>query len=69
MKWSAAIRAFFRVLLQRYPRMTVDQDTGAIYVYLRPGIVAETERFHTDFLFADFDAEENCLGVEILRIR
>lgn len=61
-----AIRAFWRVLRGGYPRMTVDRDTDAIYVYLRPGEVVATETFHTDFLVGDFDEAGTCLGIEIL---
>ena len=61
-----AVRAFWRVLTRGYPRMTVDTDTGAIYVYVQPGVIHRTRTLLLDQINADYDVNEQLLGVEII---
>lgn len=49
-----------------YPRMTVDEVTGAIYVYVKAGEIAFTETYRSDIVHSDHDKNGVLLGVEIL---
>lgn len=51
-----------------YPRMTVDRVTGAIYVYVRPGVVEHTKQLANleEVIAADYDDTMLLLGVEII---
>jgi hypothetical protein len=54
---------------ESYPRMTVDQVTGAIYVYLRPGTVTRTTDLLEQFdIYVDVDTDNRALGIEVLRV-
>ena len=70
--WLIGTAIFIRVVTKRlykskYPRVTVDPDTGAIYIYLRPGWVQLTQELNQDPLVAvDYDPDGNALGVEIV---
>lgn len=53
------------------PKVTVDSDTGGLYVLLREGHAVRTVRAHSDddlgeFIDLDLDATGHVLGLEIL---
>jgi uncharacterized protein YuzE len=49
------------------PQLEIDDVGLAAYVRIREGRVADTVEY-TSYLFADYDASGNLLGVEILDV-